>query len=324
MLPAFVFCLLFLSTALAGPPTIVMQRSADPVLEGSDITLECLSDEDEDMSGYVFQKYSKWMQSWVQLDQPNTFRCWYYDVNVTREEGRLMLNVKDVQSWQTGPYRCISVNASSTNASTSASFTIPIYYLRDIFLSQINSWCGTVDDPLIVQEGSNVEIRCSAQSSQTPIYEWNREGEDWIKVSDTLKLVKVLKEQSGTYTCQAREPRRVQSSEEEVCAARSDYSNLFQNSMNYKSMHSLGPSFSPPGALSQFSMSIPHLVMAIAVPALALLVVSLIIGIFIKRHRKSHIEKKMPLEESGQRSPIYRGSLESVPSMVGDTQPLVI
>ncbi|XP_030069152.1 basal cell adhesion molecule [Microcaecilia unicolor] len=301
------FGLLFLPTVLTGRPTIVMQRTANLVLEGSDITLECLSDVDEDMSGYVFQKYSKWMQTWVQLDQPNTFRCWYYDVNVTRDEGRLMLNVKDVHSWHAGPYRCISVNGSS-NASASESFTIPIYYLRDILLSQMNSWCGTVGDTVIVKEGSDIEIRCSAQSSQTPSYEWSKEGEDWIKVTDTLKLVKVLKEQSGTYTCQARNPvvfSLVKSKSVHLTVISSEAQTVY-------------------GSLSLFSMSTPHLVMAIAVPALALLVVTIIIGIFIKRHRSSQNEKKMALKEAGHRIPIYRGSLESVPSVMGDTQPLVM
>nr|XP_033770155.1 hemicentin-2-like [Geotrypetes seraphini] len=306
------FGLFLLPSVLTGHLTIVVQRTVNPVLEGTDITLECLSDVDEDMSGYVFQKYSKWMQSWVELDQPNAFRCWYYDVNITRDDGRLMLNVKDLHSWHAGPYRCISVNnnsssISSSNASASESFTIPIYYLRDILLSQMSTWCGTMGNNLVVKEGSDVEIRCSATSSQTPDYEWSKEGEDWIIASDTLKLVKVLKEQSGTYTCQARNPvvfSLVKRKSVQLTVISSETRAVY-------------------GSLSLFSMSTPHLVMAIAVPSLALLVVTIIIGIFIKRHRSSQKEKKMTLEEAGQRSPIYRGSLESVPSVVGDTQPLV-
>ncbi|KAJ1132869.1 hypothetical protein NDU88_011170 [Pleurodeles waltl] len=202
---------LCLLPAWAGTPRVLLEHNSDTVLEGDDVTLECLSDDVEDMSGYTFQKYSKWMRTWLNLNTPHTFRCWYYDVNITRSEGRLLLHIEDIQPWQVGPYRCVARdgdNSTEGNATTSESFTIPFYYVRNVYISRVNVWCGTVGSEEFIEEGSDVELRCRAEtdSPKEAIYEWSRKGDDWIVASKTLILKKFGKEDAGIYTCQARHP----------------------------------------------------------------------------------------------------------------------
>ncbi|KAL0172093.1 hypothetical protein M9458_032404, partial [Cirrhinus mrigala] len=53
-------------------------------------------------------------------------RCFLYDVDVRREEGRLLLFIASIQSWSEGPYRCISEDSSVADNS-SQPLTIPIH-----------------------------------------------------------------------------------------------------------------------------------------------------------------------------------------------------
>lgn len=296
----------------AGTPFVLMENHSDTVLEGDDVTLECLSNDDEDMSGYTFQKYSKWMKTWLNLDTPNTFRCWFYDVNITRGEGRLLLHIQDIQPWQVGPYRCVprgAGNSSQDNATTSESFTIPFYYVREVYISRVNVWCGTVGSKEFIEEGSDVELRCRAEtdSPREAIYEWSRKGDDWIVASKTLKLKKIGKENAGIYTCQARHP-------------------VLFNLVKSKSVE-LEVVEPAKGITAKFLRTLPTstaglLAMFIGIPAAVLLLIILVLSVVIKRRMANR--KKAPSEEPEQRSPIYKGSQESLPSRVGDTQPLVI
>uniref|UniRef100_A0A8C3SC56 Ig-like domain-containing protein n=1 Tax=Chelydra serpentina TaxID=8475 RepID=A0A8C3SC56_CHESE len=93
-------------------PTVRLIDQEGPMLEGSYVTLECLMDEDgADMSRFTFQKYSRWLHSWVSLDDPDRLRCWFFDVNVTRADGRLLLAIGALQSWHAGAYRCVATDA---------------------------------------------------------------------------------------------------------------------------------------------------------------------------------------------------------------------
>ncbi|XP_042295935.1 basal cell adhesion molecule-like isoform X3 [Sceloporus undulatus] len=188
----------------AGPPLIRLRGpESGPVLEGSAVTLECLSSAEE-APALAFQKYGQWLQAWVSLDEGTKLIHGFYNAVVSREGGHLLLTISSVQSWHAGAYRCVSSNATS-NAS-SADLDLQIEYLRDIFLSRAKSWCGTVGDSVTVLEGDDLQLHCFAKASRGPLYEWSREGEDWIVASSSLALTKVNLEQAGTYTCRARHP----------------------------------------------------------------------------------------------------------------------
>uniref|UniRef100_A0A8D0BGC4 Ig-like domain-containing protein n=1 Tax=Salvator merianae TaxID=96440 RepID=A0A8D0BGC4_SALMN len=288
----------------AGLTTVVLRSQEDPILEGNNVTLECLTDEGEDLSGYTFQKYNKWLQTWISLDKTHEMRCWFFGVTVNRENGRLLLAISDLKSWHTGRYRCIDSNSTS-NESVSDELNLQMEYLHRIIFAQTNSWCGTVGDSITVLEGGNLELQCSADASKTPLYEWSREDDDWIMVSTFLTFSKMRKEQAGTYTCRAQHPtvpQLTQSRSIQLFVLASERSFTFD---------------------SMLSLSTPMLALAVALPAVLLLLVILVLAFIIPRHRAA-AKKKAAQEESGQRTPIYKGSLESVPSVVGDTHPLVM
>ncbi|XP_060549851.1 basal cell adhesion molecule-like isoform X2 [Pantherophis guttatus] len=288
----------------AGFTTIRLTDQEGPILEGNNVTLECLVSYGENMSDFTFQKYSKWLRSWISLDQSHDLRCWFYDVAVSHDNGRLLLTISDIQSWHAGPYRCASLNATD-NTTVSDVLDLQMEYLHKVFISQSNSWCGTVGDSITVLEGDSLQLQCSADASKAPLYEWIRQGDDWILPSGSLTLSKITQEQAGTYTCQAHHPTLPQ---------------LTKSKSIRLLVESTKRSFS---FESVMSLSTPMLALAVALPAVLLLLLILIFAFLIPRHRAA-VQKKMALEESGQRTPIYKGSLDSVPSVGGDTQPLVM
>ncbi|XP_077192901.1 cell surface glycoprotein MUC18-like [Paroedura picta] len=295
-----------LRAARAGVPIIHLSTQNGPLLEGSNVTLECLTDEEgEDLSGLFFQKYSKWLRTWISLNSNSQMRCWFYDVTVSHEDGHALLSISNLQSWHAGPYRCATSN-STGNASVSEAQDLQVEYLRSVFLTRSNTWCGAIGSTVTVVEGSDLELHCSADASKEPIYEWNREGDDWVVVSSSLTLPKVNREKAGTYTCRAQHPSLPQ---------------LTKSKSVQVFVEGSERSFTLESVLMQSSSV---LALAVAVPAVLLLLVVLVFAILIRRHRAATKKKAVP-EDSGQRTPIYKGSLESVPSiMVGDTHPLVM
>lgn len=288
----------------AGLSTIRLTEQEGPILEGNNVTLECLVSYGDSVSDFTFQKYSKWLRAWISLDQSHNLRCWFYDVDVSRDNGRLLLTISDIQTWHAGPYRCASLNATD-NTTISDELDLKMEYLHNVFISHPNSWCGTVGESISVLEGDNLQLQCSADSSQAPLYEWTREGNDWILPSGSLNLSKLTQEQAGTYTCQAHHPTLPK---------------LTKSKSVRLLVESAKRSFSFESVLS---LSTPMLALAVALPAMLLLLLILVFAFLIPRHRAA-VQKKMALAESGQRTPIYKGSLDSVPSVAGDTQPLVM
>ncbi|MEQ2171527.1 hypothetical protein GOODEAATRI_011662 [Goodea atripinnis] len=67
------------------------------------------------------------------------------------------------------------------------------------------SYLGVPQD-LKVRLGDDVELKCSASSSEEPSYYWQKEGNDWILPSSTLTLKKVSTMDEGKYTCMAEHP----------------------------------------------------------------------------------------------------------------------
>lgn len=293
-----IFTLLSVQLVRSENLSLVVTGLLGSVVEGDDITLECLSDTSEDMSTFYFQKYSKWMYSWITLDTKMSFRCWYYEVNITRDNGRLFLHLNDIQTYQSGPYRCISNNSVQTEVSDN--ITIPVNYLREVSLYRTGFFSRYVDNlkVLTVTPGEDVEVECSAYSSVAPLYEWSRDGEDWIIVSNKLKLERISEEQAGTYTCKAVHP------------------SVPELSKSKSFMLAVGKEMRNHHAVSDF-----YLILAIALPAISLVII--IIAFASHLYRRKNSTEKLLADEAGQRTPIYKGSLDSLPS-VSDKQPLVM
>ncbi|KAL7981040.1 hypothetical protein Chor_005274 [Crotalus horridus] len=159
-----------------------------------------------------------------------------------------------------------------------------------------------------ILEGNNVTLEClisDGDNASDFTFQKYSKGDDWILPSNSLTLSRITQEQAGTYTCQAHHPTLPQ---------------LTKRKSVRLLVESTKRSFSFDSVLS---LSTPMLALAVALPAVLLLLLILVFAFLIPRHRAA-VLKKMALEESGQRTPIYKGSLDSVPSIAGDTQPLVM
>ncbi|XP_064425410.1 tyrosine-protein kinase receptor ver-3 isoform X2 [Latimeria chalumnae] len=290
--------LLSIQTAKAGKPVVVLKDHNGPVLEGEDITLECMVGDEANASSYAFEVYSKWMGSWYRVDTLTRFRCWMYNANISRADGRLLLQISNVYSRYSGPYRCASMEENSTSVSDSVTF--PVHFLREICLSKASfrSYFQSGISELTVAPDEDVEVDCNAYASETPQYQWQRDGDDWVEVTSRLKLQKVSMEQAGTYTCRASHPS-------------------VPNLVKYKSFMLRVEKASFTSGLSEMS-----LILAIVAPVIILLLV--IGGIASYIHMRRSTKEKGPLVGTGYKAPIYKGSLESVPSTVGDDHPLVM
>ncbi|KAM9299210.1 basal cell adhesion molecule-like [Gastrophryne carolinensis] len=279
------------------------------VLEGDDVLLECSSDWESDMGNYTFQKYSSWMKSWIQLDAGRYFRCWYFRVNISRSEGRLFLQLRDISEWQSGPYRCVANGNESGKVEVSENFTVPVIYLQDIYFQKLHSWYTSVSDILWAEEGSTVEVKCSASSSSDPIYEWSQLDSDWILPSDTLSIKHVDESSEGTYQCQARHPDMY-----DLVKTRS-----FQLRVTPKD-----PATSRVHAFA-VGLNMGDILLYIVLPGALLAVLLITFFVVILRHRQRQLKKPMiSLIDGEKRTPIYKGSLQSVHSTTSDTQPLVM
>ncbi|XP_043936766.1 basal cell adhesion molecule-like isoform X1 [Protopterus annectens] len=318
-----IFTLLSAQHVSSANVSLVITGHHGPVLEGDDITLECLADTSEDMSTYYFQKYSKWMNSWITLDTRMSFRCWYYAVNITRNDGQLFLYLNDIQTYQSGPYRCVSNNSLQTEVSEN--ITIPINYLRDVSLFRTGFFSRYTDNlkVLTVAPGDDVEVECSAYSSGTPLYEWSRDGDDWIIVSNKLKLQSVAPEHAGTYTCKVLHPSVPDLSKSKSFSLVVAKGNSHKKKLPYWHTASGPERFMPIDIEYKHHQAVSdiYMILAIVLPAISLLII--VVAFAIHMYRRKNATEKLLVDEGGQRTPIYKGSLDSLPS-VSDKQPLVM
>ncbi|XP_077312816.1 basal cell adhesion molecule-like isoform X2 [Lithobates pipiens] len=304
------FSLISVICALAGNEVIAELYISGPtsaVLEGDAVALECLSDSQSDMQNYTFQKYSTWMRSWFQLDASRYLRCWFYNVNMSRTDGRLLLQLNDISEWQTGPYRCVSTRNDTTEVSEN--FTVPIIYLQDIYFQKMHSWYTSMSEVLYAEEGSTVEVKCAAASSRQPFYEWSQEDSDWILPSDTLTIKNVDEGSEGTYVCQARHPDM--------------YSLVKTRSFELR----VTPRDPDMLKIVDFNtdLQVGDILLYIVLPVAVLTILLITFLVIILRHRKQQMKKpQISLIDAEKRTPIYKGSLQSVSSTASDTQPLVM
>lgn len=286
--------------------SLEIKGPSEPILEGQDVTLECVDSESElNMSTVHFQRFSKYMKRWYQLEADQEYfyrRCFLYDVDVRREEGKLLLFIASIQSWSEGPYRCVSENSSAPDNS-SQPLTIPIHYMREVAvhragLGYLTRYFNSVQD-LKVRLGDDVELECSTSASEAPEYFWAKEGEDWILPSNKLKLNNVRDENGGRYTCSAQSP-------------------TVQSLMKKRT---ISITVLPEDA-AWYESTTGRIVLTVSGALLVLLVVIISMTAFLCR-RANQRKCKGPIDDRSQKKPIYRSSLESLPSTAGDKQPLV-
>ncbi|XP_051573852.1 uncharacterized protein LOC127452445 [Myxocyprinus asiaticus] len=304
---AYIFlAVLALSYIQRSTASLVIKGPSEPILEGQAVTLECVDSESVwNMSSVHFERFSKYMKRWYRLESDQAYfyrRCFLYDVDVRREEGRLLLFISSIQSWSEGPYRCISENASAPDNS-SQPLTIPIHYMREVSvhragLGYLTRYFNSVQD-LKVRLGDDVELECSTSASETPEYFWAKEGENWLLSSNKLKLEQVRAMDGGRYTCTAQSPAM--------------QSLLKKRTISITVL---------PEDAAWYESTTGRIALMASAAGLVILVIILSMTTYLCRRAKQR-KSKGPIDDRSQKKPIYRTSMESLPYTATDKQPLV-
>ncbi|XP_072535126.1 vascular endothelial growth factor receptor 3 [Salminus brasiliensis] len=291
-----------------GNASLVVKGPTGPVVEGEEVTLECVDSESEfNMSSVHFEKLSRHMKKWHRLDLDDFNylyrRCFYYDVNVKREDGRLLLVLPRIQLWSAGPYRCVADNATDMMNNSSVTYTIPVHYMREVSvfrdgLTSFTRYFNSLQE-LRVKLGDDVELECSTSASETPQYFWSKEGDDWIVPSSKLRLEQVRDLDSGKYTCTAQHPT--------------------VESLSKKRTISITVL---PEDAAWYETTTGRIALMASAAGVALLVIIVSTTACLCRRTKQN-KGKGPIDDRSQKKPIYRNSVESLTSTAGDKQPLV-
>uniref|UniRef100_A0A8C2CDB4 Si:ch211-79k12.1 n=1 Tax=Cyprinus carpio TaxID=7962 RepID=A0A8C2CDB4_CYPCA len=264
--------------------SLEVKGPTEPILEGQDVTLECLDTESElNMSTVHFERLSKhYMKKWYRLESDQAYfyrRCFLYDVDVRREED----------------------NSAAVNSSQP--FTIPIHYMREVAvhragLGYLTRYFNSVQD-LKVRLGDDVELECSTSGSEAPEYFWSKEGEDWLLASNKLKLEKVREQDGGRFTCSAQSP----------------------TVRSLMKKRTISITVLPEDA-AWYETTTGRIVLIVSGAGLFLLVVVISMTTYLCR-RATQRKSKGPIDDRSQKKPIYRASVESLPTTASDKQPLV-
>ncbi|XP_062895127.1 cell surface glycoprotein MUC18 isoform X1 [Mobula hypostoma] len=279
---------------------VMVKEPVGPIMEGSDVTLQCLP-KDLNISSCKFQMYHKWINSWMNIDTTNTLRCWFYNFNVSRANGELLLQVKNIYKWHMGPYRCVSDQMEREVASDN--ITIPLQYLNYVSITEVGGQLSPFRSQRVfrVMRGKSLELQCLARSSQTPLFQWQQQGSDWIYPNSSLRIEEVTAEDGGTYTCKATHP-----SIPSLSQCRSVQIEVVEE------------------PLSSLQLSQMNLVLAIILPAGILLLTAVGVTTCVYRARKDNWKKMKPLDDEVVKTPIWKGSSSLTPSTVSDSVPLVL
>ncbi|XP_034730777.1 uncharacterized protein si:ch211-79k12.1 isoform X2 [Etheostoma cragini] len=283
--------------------TLLIKGPTQPVLQGEEFTLECLySDSELNISQVHFEVFSKHMQSWTTVWERSWCFAGVRSMEVARTAERLLLDISRAGSFNEGPYRCVSNNENVTAPHNSSQpLAVKVHYMGELSLSRegYTSYLG-VPQELKVRLGDDVVVKCSASSSEEPIYSWNKDGNDWILPSSTLTLRKMTAMDEGQYTCMAVHP-----SVESLSKKRSfSITVLSEDAAWYESSNG-------------------RLILMTSAAGVSLFVFILSVSVFLCRRAKQTKTSKGPIDDRSQKKPIYKASVESLPSTCADKQPLV-
>ncbi|XP_049901718.1 uncharacterized protein si:ch211-79k12.1 [Epinephelus moara] len=279
--------------------TLLIKGPTEPVLEGDSVTLECLYEDSElNVSQVHVEIFSKYMQRWT--------RAWSFQhrcfTDFSWPEQEPVLRIHFVGRGNEGPYRCVS-NAENVTEQDSFSqpLSLKVHYMDKPSLSRegYTSYLSVPED-LKVRLGDDVVVKCSTLSSEEPNYFWNRDGDDWILPSSTLTLRKISATDGGEYTCMAEHPSIKSLSKKRTISI------------------TVLPEDAP-----WYESSNGRLILMTSAAAVSLLVFIVSMSVFLCRRAKQTKTSKGPIDDRSQKKPIYKASVESLPSTCADKQPLV-
>ncbi|XP_024122636.1 uncharacterized protein si:ch211-79k12.1 [Oryzias melastigma] len=284
---------------------LMIKGPTEPVLEGDIVTLECLyTDGDLNISQVHFEYFSEYMQDWQQVFWRGFRSYCYYDraAEVEEDGEKTYLRLLYPTRFSGVRLRCASDPGNATEPDhVSESITFKVHYLRGPSLT-MEGYSRYMEAPqeVKVRVGADVVVKCSASSSEEPSYFWQKEGSDWVLPSPLLTVTKVSALDEGKYTCLAKNP-----SVESLNVQRTiSITVLPEDAPWYETTN---------GRLWLLTSS------AVVVLFVCILTVSLLLC----RRAKKIKTSKGPIDDHSQKKPIYRTSVESIPSTCLDKQPLV-
>ncbi|XP_029695344.1 uncharacterized protein [Takifugu rubripes] len=281
--------------------TLLIKGPTGPILEGEQITLECLySDAEFNISQVHIEMFSKYTRQWRPFSQ--RFWCRGYGTEVRMTPDRLLMSVPYASTLYDGSYRCVSDGKNATTPdSCSQVLTIKVHYMGQLSMTRegYSRYLG-LSEELKVRSGDDVVLKCSTSASETSIYTWSKNGSDWILPSSQLALMKVSSADGGRYTCTAQHP-----SVEALRKSRSISISVL------------------PGDAPWYHTSNGQVLLVTSVAAAFLLVFVVSVSVFLCSRAKGIKTAKGPIDDHSQKKPIYRTSAESLLSTSADKQPLV-
>ncbi|XP_047453870.1 uncharacterized protein si:ch211-79k12.1 [Mugil cephalus] len=285
-----------------GSYATLLIKGPKEVMEGDTLMLECVySDSDHNISQVHFEVYLKYMHGWRTVWESDFSVC-FYRMRVHRIADKLFLSIPRAGRLYEGPYRCVSdVDNVTEPDNSSQPLAVKVQYMDELSLSR-EGYSSYLAQPqeVRVRLGDDVVVKCSTSSSEEPSYFWHKEGSDWILPSSTLTLKKVTEMDEGRYTCRAEHP-----SVESLSKKRT-----------------LSITVLPEDA-GWYETSNGRLLLMTSAAAVSLVVFILSMSVFLCRRAKQNKTSKGPIDDRSQKKPIYKASVESLPSTTGDKQPLV-
>ncbi|XP_038163009.1 uncharacterized protein si:ch211-79k12.1 [Cyprinodon tularosa] len=284
--------------------TLIIKGPAEPVLEGTAVHLECLYvDSDLNVSEVHFEYLSPYSSNtWRRVYGYNLGRWCFGDSDYYTEELRGRLDIPYPYRYSGVSFRCVSDNENVTapdNASEPLAFKVQYMRELSVYMEGYSKYLGLPED-LKVRNGDDVELKCSASSSEEPNYYWQKEDSDWILPSPVLTLKKVTPMDGGKYTCMAQHPSVKSLSRKRTISI----TLLTEDAAWYETTNG-------------------RLWLMLSAGAASLVVFIISVSVFLCRRAKSVRTSKGPIDDHSQKKPIYKSSVESLPSTSGDKQPLV-
>ncbi|TWW53453.1 hypothetical protein D4764_0047510 [Takifugu flavidus] len=155
--------------------TLLIKGPTGPILEGEQITLECLySDAEFNISQVHIEMFSKYTKQWRPFSQ--RFWCRGYGTEVRMTPDRLLMSVPYASTLYDGSYRCVSDGKNATTPdSCSQVLTIKVHYMGQLSMTRegYSRYLG-LSEELKVRSGDDVVLKCSTSASETSIYTWSK------------------------------------------------------------------------------------------------------------------------------------------------------
>lgn len=283
---------------------LLIKGPSTPVMEGGPVTLECLlQDSEYNISNVRFEAYNSFRESWYGVRESwRSGWCTYREKVVTRYEDRATLFIPFAYSSH-NTYRCVIDGTNTTDPElVSEPLNFTVHYVTGPQLTRdgYNRYFS-FPQTLSVRAGTDVEVNCSASSSDKIDIYWYKEGSDWILPNPVLTLEKVSEFSEGQYTCSVVHPTIPS-----LTRTRSFNLTVLSESAAW------------------LQTSDGWIFISTLVSVSTCMLVMVFVSVFLCRRAKKLRTSKGPIDDRSQKKPIYKSSAESVAVTCGDDkQPLV-